>query len=69
MIRVGEATGQLDVALGNVSDFYTREVHEAINRIQAVLPVIMTIVLGAMIGMVMLAVLGPLYDTIGGLQP
>jgi len=69
MIRVGEATGQLDVALGNVSDFYTREVHEAIDRIQAVLPVIMTIVLGAMIGMVMLAVLGPLYDTIGGLQP
>ena len=64
MVRVGEATGQLDNALTNVSYFYTREVRESIDRVQTLLPVVMTVVLGGMIALVMVSVLGPIYDTI-----
>ncbi len=41
---------------------------ESIDRVQTLLPVIMTVVLGGMIALVMISVLGPIYDTISKLQ-
>ena len=64
MLKVGEATGQLDQALLNVSYFYDRDVKESISRVQAMIEPTMTIVLGALLGWVMLAVLSPIYDII-----
>ena len=37
MLRVGESTGALDVALRNVSYFYERDVREAIGRLQTLI--------------------------------
>jgi type IV pilus assembly protein PilC len=68
MLRVGEQTGALDAALGNVSYFYDREVREAIDRIQAMIEPVLTVVLGAVLASVMLAVLGPVYDTISAVK-
>jgi type IV pilus assembly protein PilC len=68
MLRVGENTGRLDVALSNVSYFYTREVREGIARLQVLIEPTLTIVLGAVMGWVMLSVLGPVYDTISKLK-
>ena len=68
MLRVGEATGNLDTALLNVSYFYNREVREAIPRAQAVLEPAMTITLGLLMMWVMLSVLGPIYDTISKIK-
>ena len=64
MVRMGESTGQLDNALQNVSYFYDREVTEAIERLQAMIEPAMTVVLGAIMGWIMLSVLGPIYETI-----
>ncbi len=64
MLRVGESTGALDSALHNVSYFYNREVNEDIGRLQAMIEPAMTIFLGAILGWVMLSVLGPIYDII-----
>ena len=64
MLRIGENTGALDVALLNVSYFYNREVKEAIGRLQAMIEPALTLVLGALLGWVMLSVLGPVYDAI-----
>jgi type IV pilus assembly protein PilC len=64
MLRVGEATGALDVALTNVSYFYNREVREGIARVQVMIEPALTIVMGALLGWVMLSVLGPIYDVI-----
>jgi type IV pilus assembly protein PilC len=64
MLRVGEATGQLDQALLNVSYFYDRDVKDSIKKVQALIEPTMTIVLGALLGWVMLSVLGPIYDII-----
>jgi type IV pilus assembly protein PilC len=64
MLRVGEATGALDTALNNVSYFYNREVREGIARVQVMIEPALTIIMGALLGWVMLSVLGPIYDTI-----
>lgn len=64
MLRVGENTGSLDVALSNVSYFYNRDVRESVGRMQATIEPAATVVVGCVLGWVVLAVLGPLYDTI-----
>ncbi|KXJ61410.1 type II secretion system F family protein [Cycloclasticus sp.] len=68
MIRVGEQTGGLDKALVNVSYFYNRDVKDSIDKVQSMIEPVMTVTLGLILGWVMLSVLGPIYDLIGGLQ-
>jgi len=68
MLRIGENTGALDTALLNVSYFYNREVREGIAKVQALIEPALTLVLGAILGWVMLSVLGPVYDTISKMK-
>jgi type IV pilus assembly protein PilC len=68
MLRIGEGTGALDTSLLNVAYFYNREVREAIGKVQAMIEPAMTIVLGALLGWVMLSVLGPVYDSISKMK-
>lgn len=68
MLKIGETTGQLDVALKNVNYFYDREVKEAIEQLQAMIEPAMTVVLGLMLGSIMAAVLGPIYDVISKMK-
>lgn len=68
MLRVGENTGGLDTALLNVSYFYNRDVKESIERVQSMIEPAMTVFVGAILGWVMLSVLGPIYDTISKLK-
>lgn len=69
MLRVGENTGNLDKALLNVAYFYNRDVKEAIGRAQSMIEPALTVVLGLLLGWIMLAVIGPIYDIIGRLAP
>jgi type IV pilus assembly protein PilC len=64
MIRVGETTGGLDKALENVSYFYTREVNDAIEKLQGLIQPMLTLVLGGMIAWIMSSVMLPIYDLI-----
>lgn len=64
MIRVGEQTGGVDVALNNVSYFYDRDVRDSIERMQAMIEPAMTTILGILLALIMTAVLGPIYDMI-----
>jgi type IV pilus assembly protein PilC len=68
MMRIGEATGKLDTALLNVSYFFNREVRESIGKVQAMIEPALTVVLGAILGWVMLSVLGPVYDAISKMK-
>lgn len=68
MLRVGEGTGGLDRALLNVSYFFNREVKESIGKIQAMIEPVLTVVLGALLGWVMVAVMGPVYDTVSKMK-
>ncbi|MEL7187483.1 MAG: type II secretion system F family protein, partial [Pseudomonadota bacterium] len=67
MVKMGESTGVLDNALENVSYFYDREVTESIDRLKSLIEPAMTVILGAIMGWIMLSVLGPIYDTISSI--
>ena len=67
MVKMGESTGMLDEALKNVSYFYDREVDESIERLKSAIEPAMTVILGAIMGWIMLSVLGPIYDTISSI--
>jgi type IV pilus assembly protein PilC len=64
MLRVGENTGALDAALANVSYFYDRDVRESVERLQALIEPLLTVLLGGIMLWIMMAVLGPVYDII-----
>jgi len=68
MLRIGENTGKLDTALLNIAYFYNREVRESIGKVQAMIEPALTLVLGAILGWVMLSVLGPVYDAISKMK-
>lgn len=68
MIKIGEATGEIDKALANVSYFYNREVKEKIDKVQAMIEPMMTLILGGILGWLMMAVLGPMYDLIAKIK-
>jgi type IV pilus assembly protein PilC len=68
MLRVGESTGGLDVALLNVSDFYNRQVRESIARMQALLGPATTVVLGLMIVAILYSIFLPIYDVISHIK-
>ncbi len=67
MIRVGESTGQLDQALLNVSYFYERDIKDSIDKVQALIQPTMTVFLGAILGWVMISVMGPVYNSISNM--
>jgi len=68
MVKVGELSGGMDTSLKNVSYFYDREAKELIDKIEPAIEPILTVVMGAVVGWIMVAVLGPIYDTIAQVQ-
>ncbi|MCL2635577.1 MAG: type II secretion system F family protein [Betaproteobacteria bacterium] len=67
MLRVGENSGALDRALLNVSYFYTRDVKESVGKAQSLIEPVLTLFMGALLGWIMLSVIGPIYDVISKL--
>lgn len=68
MIKVGEETGDLAGSLKNISYFYNRDINDSILRVQVLIEPTLTVVLGFLLGWIMIAVLGPIYDTISKLK-
>ncbi|HEY9446103.1 MAG TPA: type II secretion system F family protein [Burkholderiales bacterium] len=68
MLRMGESTGALDVALRNVNYFYTRDVRESVDKALKLLEPALTLALGAILALIMWAVLTPVYDILGRLK-
>lgn len=64
LLKIGEATGNIDQALDNIGYFYGRDIEETIARWQTLIEPALTVILGLLLGWIMLAVLGPLYDTL-----
>ena len=62
MIQVGEESGALDVMLVKTAETFEQQTSLALDRMLAALVPIVTVVLAAVVGMVVLAVLTPLYD-------
>lgn len=68
MVKVGELSGNIDEALNEVSEYYDTAAKETIDKIEPAIEPILTVVMGVVVGWVMIAVLGPVYDTISKVQ-
>ncbi|HEX7483865.1 MAG TPA: type II secretion system F family protein [Candidatus Saccharimonadales bacterium] len=60
MLAVGEETGQTDVVLVKVADFYEEEVDVAIDGMSAIIEPVMIVVMGSMVGLIAASVMGPI---------
>ncbi|MDH5484755.1 MAG: type II secretion system F family protein [Gammaproteobacteria bacterium] len=68
MLRVGENTGGMDEALLNISYFYNREVKETVEKMEAAITPVLTVILGMVMLWIMASVLGPVYDTLSKMK-
>jgi type IV pilus assembly protein PilC len=62
MVKIGEESGKLDFILKTVSRFYKREVDAALDTMVNMIEPIMIIFLGGGVGLLMAAVLVPIYN-------
>ena len=62
MIAAGESTGKLGPVLNKVSDYYEREVANAIQSASRLIEPLMVLVMGAVIGTIALAMLLPIFQ-------
>ena len=60
MLSVGEETGQTDVVLIKVAEFYEEEVDTAIDSISSILEPVMIVIMGSMVGLIAASVMGPI---------
>lgn len=60
MLAVGEETGQTDVVLVKVADFYDEEVDAIIDSLSSILEPVMIVIMGGMVGLVAASVMGPI---------
>lgn len=68
MIKVGEETGSLGQILKTLSDFYKKEVDDAIDTLVGLIEPVMIVVLGLGVGILLVSVLMPIYNIAGGIQ-
>ncbi len=68
MLRVGEASGQMDKSLNNVSYFFDRDINDAIEKMEPVIQTSMMASIGLVVMWLALSVLGPIYDTISTIE-
>ncbi|MEK7512958.1 MAG: type II secretion system F family protein, partial [Patescibacteria group bacterium] len=69
LVAVGEATGRLENLLMRVSQFYTRQVDDAVSNLVELIQPILLVVIGLMVAGLFAAILLPLYSmtqTFGG---
>ncbi len=62
MVRVGEETGNLSSILKTLSDFYKREVDDAVDTLVGLIEPIMIVVLGLGVGVLLTSILVPIYN-------
>lgn len=62
MVKVGEETGELGKILKSLANFYQREVTTAVDTLVALIEPIMIVMLGLGVGILLAAVLMPIYN-------
>lgn len=67
MIAVGEATGSMDEMLGKVAQFYEEELEEAADKLKALVEPVMIVILAAIVGAIVLAVVIPMFSLFEGI--
>ena len=64
MVEVGEQTGALDGMLKKVAEFYDQEVEVTVNNLTALLEPLLTVVMGAGVGLMVISLYLPMFSYI-----
>ncbi len=64
IIKAGENSGNMGQAMANVSRVYDKQAKDLIEKIEPAIEPLLTVIMAVVVGWVMMAVLGPVYDTI-----
>lgn len=67
MIRVGEKTGRVDVVLKDIANFYEKEVDIAVDGLMALIEPVLIFILGGGVGLLVAAILLPIYQVTSGI--
>jgi type IV pilus assembly protein PilC len=67
MVKVGEETGELGKILQTLAKFYEREVSNAVDTLVGLIEPVMIVLLGAGVGVLIAAVLLPIYNLAGAI--
>lgn len=67
MTKVGEETGELGKILSTLAKFYNREVTNAVDTLVGLIEPVMVVLLGLGVGVLLTAVLMPIYNLAGGM--
>ena len=62
MILTGEKTGQLGSMMDKVANYYDEQHRNAVNQIKAFIEPVMIIILAAMVGVILLSIVIPMFD-------
>ena len=62
MILTGEKTGQLGAMMDKVANYYDEQHRNAVNQIKAFIEPVMIIILAAMVGVILLSIVIPMFD-------
>lgn len=68
MLSVGEETGQTDMVLVKVADFYEEEVDLAIEGISSIIEPVMIVLMGSMVGLIAASVMTPIASLSQNIQ-
>jgi len=68
MVQVGEETGSLGSILKTLTDFYKREVDDAVDTLVGLIEPVMIVVLGLGVGILLVSVLMPIYNMAGSIS-
>ena len=68
MLKIGEESGNLSPVLQQVSDFYTKDVDEAVEGMVQMIEPTLTAVLGGMILWIAAGVFGPIYSSFSNME-
>ena len=68
MLRVGETSGEMDKSLRNVSYFFDRDINDSIDNLEPIVQTAMMSTIGLFVLWLVMAVMGPIYDTISTIQ-
>ncbi|MBI1961431.1 MAG: type II secretion system F family protein [Parcubacteria group bacterium] len=66
MLAVGEQTGRLDTVLNKLSDFYSREVDNAVGNLVTLIEPFILMLMGIGVGIMVAAILLPMYNLATG---
>lgn len=68
MIDVGEETGRLSEMLSKVSDFYDKEVENAVKALTSLIEPALIVVLGGIVGFIAVSIMAPIFKLVSSIN-